>query len=1264
MENRTFELMTRWIWFLAISLGFFIQEGHAANSPEPPSGPPVIFTFNCIDGQPGDTICVPVTVTNFIDIAIAQFEIIWNSDVLDFIEIKNPGTPDIHINADFNLSGPNALKFIPLGFPIDGESLPDGTTLFEVCFRIIGFPGSTSNVGISPYFDLEVADANGVIPSDTVSCSMMVSNAVNLVGFLSSCGPDIAGNNGTIDLTVYGGTSPYNVTWIETGTGTPGGPMMILAEGGNTLLSVPQGNYDITITDAVGGTVTYNMDVDPLGLSVVTHLKNPTCYKFNNGTIWIKPVGGSAPYSYIWNSLTNPSIAGSGFIRNPGDSSLITSLPDGMYHLLVKDDNGCEEELTLNLIDNPFIFTVNDLQDATCNGSADGYIDLTISGATPDASGSYTIKITNVFVVSSNQVSIGLLNPGTYSITVSDEVSQCDTIYSFTIGATDIITAEITAFDAKCAGSNDGSVAIRGLTNGVPGPAYSYSIYKDGNPVTSTGPVGGFFNYSPLPPGHYAVIVHENLCSSDSIYFTISEPLPIQVTLGGTHLDNCLVTGSGDAWFQITNGMGPYMLNAGVGFQDGDTLENINAGNYIVTVTDSKGCTATLPFTIKDYSQNEEADITFQINGTPCEGGTITVLFQGGNPPPGTGILWSNALTSQTIPITETDTLTAQLFLGAPIFCILDDTVIVHCATKLELDITVIQPMCNDEAIGGPFTGTVIVDTANAVAPVIWSWSFGPPTTSGTISGLSPGVYYVTVTDAVDSVAIDTFEIIAPDALHLTFGIPDSTSCTMTCDGAVLVTPEDGDPSIEYHLYWDPVNPQADTNFFFQVQNLCQGINEFTVSQDGVCFYKDSIEIFSPSEIAIDLVSETDVSCHGGSDGTLQVIASGGTPGYNYQWQNGPSSALITGLAAGMHIVTVTDKYNCMQLDSFAVAEPDTLIAQIDLPATHDITCGSSNDGIITLEVSGGNGGDYTFVWSPDVSNIYQAVNLTPGTYYVTVTDPKGCSDTTSYNLIAPPPINVTWPDVAAPACFGDETLLQITDVTGGSGNYTFNINDGVLFDIGDPVMIPSGIYIIHVFDDSGCSDDSTYIIMEPNPILVSIGPDDPVVDLGDSLFISGHVDQSDNPIVMTSWMSTMPVSCDTCYGTWVFNFIPTEYTWTVTDTNGCQGSASIIVDVDYDRDVFMPTIFSPNQDGRNDEFKIYSGRGVELINYFNIYDRWGNLVHTETNLIPDTGGTGTWDGTFDGQPLSPGVYVYIAEITFLDNHTKLVYRGDVTLVR
>lgn len=1274
MENQTFWNIRNWVWIAVLWVGFSGQSAYASTSESNSDNitnslsgvDPVTFTFNCIDGKPGDTICIPVTVQDFNDIVIFQYEIIWDSDILDFIEIQNPGSPSINVNADFNLSGPNTLKVIPLGFPIMGESLPDGTVLFEICFRIIGTPGSTSPVGISPFFDFEVADVNSVVPSDSINCVMAVDPAVELVGFLTSCGPAILGGNGEIDLTVYGGTASYTVTLLETNTGTPGGPIFIPAEGGSMVLSVPEGNYDVTIIDALGSMITYNIDVDALALGVTTRLRHPTCYKFENGTMWIKPSGGSQPFSFIWESLTDPSLAGSGFIRFSGDSALVTSLPDGMYRILVKDKNGCEAEIISVLNDNPFVFNVTAMQDATCTGMPNGFIGLKITGGTPDIDTNYTITTSPGFVITTDEFTVGALNPGDYCITVSDEVSQCDTVYCFTIGFTTTISANVTPTDASCAGGMDGSVQISGLTNGLSGPMYSYKILDDmDNVVTSINNFAGPFTYMPLAPGNYAAVVNEGPCTSDTIPFMISEPLPMTVTLDGRRPDNCLPSGSGDVWFTVTNGTGPYILDSTMGTQDGDSLENLNAGNYILTVTDNNGCTATLPFSIFDGDDNEEADITFQINGVPCEAGsTVTVLYQGGPIPMGAGVLWSNGLVTPTIPIEDPDTLSVDIILGAPIFCILDDTVIINCANKLELAITIIQPSCNNEAVGGPYTGTVIVDTMNAVAPVTFYWSFPDTTTTGTYAGLSPGLYYVTVTDAMDSIAIDSFEIIAPDAIDLTFGIPDSVTCPGICDGEVRIIPSDGDPTMDYFLYWTTTTSFADTGVIFQIDSICEGTTVFSVSQDGICFYEDTIEIFTPAPVELDLVSAIDATCHGYADGSLEVIASGGTPGYTYDWAGGPSSAIYNGIVAGEYFVSVVDSKNCTTTDSFTIVEPDTLIAQINFSATRNLSCGASNDGIVVVDVSGGNPGAYTFQWNPNVSTIYQAVNLAAGNYLITVTDPAGCSDTTSYNLTSPPPIIVEWPDVAPPDCFGDETVLQIDSVTGGNGNYSFNINGGQLFDLGDPILIPSGIYIVSVFDDRGCSADSTYMVMEPNPIIVSIGPDNPIIDLGDSLFLLGQIDQSDNPIAMMNWSGEVPVGCPTCDGTWVFNFLPTLYTWTVTDINGCQGSATITVGVDFERDVFIPTVFTPNFDGRNDDFKIYTGHGVESINYFYIYDRWGNLVHSETMILPTPDGAGSWDGTFDGEALSPGVYVYVAEVQFIDNETKLIFKGDITLIK
>jgi hypothetical protein len=242
------------------------------------------------------------------------------------------------------------------------------------------------------------------------------------------------------------------------------------------------------------------------------------------------------------------------------------------------------------ILDNPFVFTVNDFQNASCKGAANGFIDLTISGAKPDVSGNYLVK-GPTFMIQTNAITIGLLNPGDYCITVSDQVSQCDTVYCFSIGYSDTITATINTTDPPCNGGINGQVSMRGRTNGAIIPPYDYYIFNASDVlIASQLNVGGIYNYSGLMPGNYVALVYNmDGCVSDSMPFTINDPPPITVSLVGTNPDNCIPTPAGDAWFSIMGGTGPYDLDAGAGFQDGDTLFNLNSGNYTLTVTDING---------------------------------------------------------------------------------------------------------------------------------------------------------------------------------------------------------------------------------------------------------------------------------------------------------------------------------------------------------------------------------------------------------------------------------------------------------------------------------------------------------------------------------------------------------------------------------------------------------------------------------------------------------------------------------------------------
>ena len=115
-------------------------------------------------------------------------------------------------------------------------------------------------------------------------------------------------------------------------------------------------------------------------------------------------------------------------------------------------------------------------------------------------------------------------------------------------------------------------------------------------------------------------------------------------------------------------------------------------------------------------------------------------------------------------------------------------------------------------------------------------------------------------------------------------------------------------------------------------------------------------------------------------------------------------------------------------------------------------------------------------------------------------------------------------------------------------------------------------------------------------------------------------------------------------------------------DLNGCEVSAQLLIIVDKSVPVYVPTAFSPNGDGVNDLFKIYTNYKVTKVNYFRIFDRWGDMVyHAEQQYLDDPGFG--WDGTFNGKEMNPAVFVYVAEVELFDG-TVRVLEGGVTLVR
>ncbi len=321
------------------------------------------------------------------------------------------------------------------------------------------------------------------------------------------------------------------------------------------------------------------------------------------------------------------------------------------------------------------------------------------------------------------------------------------------------------------------------------------------------------------------------------------------------------------------------------------------------------------------------------------------------------------------------------------------------------------------------------------------------------------------------------------------------------------------------------------------------------------------------------------------------------------------------------------------------------------------------------VEATGGNqtpNSPYTFAWGDNNNGGTLNANLAAGTYTVTVTDYKNCMDDLSFTISEPEPITFSLNPIEPPLCFGDATIITIDTVFGGANNafeeYTFEVdNNGLNFPVLQAATVFAGDHLVTVEDINGCSEEISVSIISPGQINIDL-PASIVVELGDSTTqLSPTITPSGTYSYL--WTPADVLSSDTIRNPFVFPGNSLDYTLTIVNENGCTATESIFVELDANRNVYIPNIFSPNGDGYNDKFEIFTCLGVRSVNSVRLFDRWGGLLYEEMDVDPSCLGVKLWDGSKNSETLPSGVYVYMIEVEFLDD-VVLTYRGDVTIVR
>jgi gliding motility-associated-like protein len=404
---------------------------------------------------------------------------------------------------------------------------------------------------------------------------------------------------------------------------------------------------------------------------------------------------------------------------------------------------------------------------------------------------------------------------------------------------------------------------------------------------------------------------------------------------------------------------------------------------------------------------------------------------------------------------------------------------------------------------------------------------------------------------------------------------------------------------------------------------------------------------------------------------TLDGTSSSGASELEFEWSTNEGTLLdfstqstLTVMEAGTYNLRVRDTDGCINSTSIVVAEDRTLPV-VDAGVDQNLGC-------VVEEVTLGNpsndeGSNFQFQWiggNLTNSSPLQPTVTTEGTYVLTIQNTQnGCVASDTVIVTANEDIITAINSVVeTPFCFGDDNgSIVINDVIGGTQPYLYSFNEGRFSSLNRFSNLTPATYLVEVRDAAGCTFGTSIVVESPPETQATLSAKTEVT-LGDSVVVDLLLNPSPDSINRISWNVNDSIACDGCTE---LGFRPSEKTTIlveVEDMNGCIATDILTLFVIKDDRVYMPNVFSPNGDSRNDRFFLQVGDNVERIDNFRIYDRWGMLVFEQTE-VPLNDPTGGWDGTFRGEPLNPATFVYSAVVTYRDGRTDTLL-GDVSLIR
>lgn len=803
------------------------------------------------------------------------------------------------------------------------------------------------------------------------------------------------------------------------------------------------------------------------------------CYGNSNGAIEIQVSGGQPPYKY---SIYN----GAAYVTDPATSHTFTGLTAGDYTIVVEDDYG-ERVSDIVTIDQPTQIFIDDISSTNvtgCYGNSNGTITISASNGTPP----YTYSIDGGSTFFNNGGNFSGLPAGTYTIAVQDNNGCVRT--GQTISLSQPVELEITNIGigdiAGCYGDATGFIEITATGGSIP---REYSIngidYQAG------------YYFGGLTAGTYHVWVRDaNGCIADGGEQIINQPDELIITNEIVNdVNTCFGENTGDITIESSGGSGDiqYSIDGGI-YQISNHFPNLYAGNYSLAVRDQNSC-ITFGSNVS-ISQPDEIVINSETatNVTGCFGdetGEIIIDAVGGTSPLYFSI--DNGSTFQTNGnFTNLPMGVYQTYLEDANGCYLTgESHFISQPSQIILDNA---STTNVTTCFGDNNGTMTIIAYGGVGSLEYSPDDG--TTwypNNYITGLSAGSYIAKVRDVnqcADSV-IEPLLITEPDEIQIISETPQDPNCFGGSDGQISIQATGGSGTIMYSV-------NAGTNYYLEnvVTGLSAGISYNIMVMDGnnCTVTGGSYVLGEPPELLINQTNIQDVSsCHGGSNGSIEIIAAGGSGQIYYSIDGGvnyQTAPLFEGLTAGNYQIMIKDDNDCITVGDLAVlSEPPQL--SVDQVLKTDIQgCNGEENGTVTIQASGGTAPLY---YSIDggityFDNAGYFTNLPAGTYHTYVQDVNNCTDAGNIVTISQPAVlvldTVAYESIQCQGQTNGEILIQ---ASGGQFPYNYSIDGGSTYTQNNIfINLPAGVYQTVVKDSYGCILTGPEItINSPDPLLI-----------------------------------------------------------------------------------------------------------------------------------------------------------------------------------